>query len=447
MQQGKRYSSDQPRPARARISAGRTIAAIAALGAVVLIIVVSLPHHHALVIYSSLAQRQQQQPLEPAGSSALPVVANGLTRDMEDAIRLALKQADGKAGDLDVTYKPLDDSDATGESPTALVQANARQAAKDENTAVYIGDLTSGATQASLPILSDAKIPQISMTSTRIGLTTRDTRGDVDEPDRYYPRQPGYPDGYRNFVRIIPRDDVQAKALLAVMTRQDSCGRAAMINDNSSYGEALANNILAQNHHRVRFVFSQAVGPRAYYGHLVQRVEAMKVKPDCVVYCGTRNPNTVAIIEAFARALPGAKLYGTDGLAAASFFDAAKHGVSPAYAPAIKVMIPPYDVQQARRLFFRPFKDAYKRDADPQAVYAYEAMRVVLKAIADSATGKRKDILAKLLSTTRDRAESTLGPYSIDGATGDTDVKRYGVSRIKDGKLTSPKIVSTSGEQ
>lgn len=173
----------------------------------------------------------------------------------------------------------------------------------------------------------------------------------------------------------------------------------------------------------------------------------MKVKPDCVVYCGTRNPNTVAIIEAFAGALPGAKLYGTDGLAAASFFDAAKHGVSAEYAPAIKVMIPPYDVQQARRLFFRPFKEAYKRDADPQAVYAYEAMRVVLKAIADSATGKRKDILPKLLTTTRERSESTLGPYSIDGATGDTDVKRYGVSRIKDGKLTSPKIVSTSDEQ
>jgi hypothetical protein len=181
------------------------------LAAVITAIVVGPPGHEALRIYSSLPHREQRQPLDAAGGHDLPVVTNALTRDMEDAMRLALKQADGQAGDFDVTYEPLDDSDATGESAAALVQANARRAAKDKSTAVYIGDLTSGATQVSLPILSLAKIPQISMSSTRIGLTAPDPRGDVDEPDRYYPSQPGYPDGYRNFIRIIPRDAVQRR--------------------------------------------------------------------------------------------------------------------------------------------------------------------------------------------------------------------------------------------
>ena len=409
--------------------------ALAVLAAMIIAVVVSLSGDPTLRIYSSLPQQQQLQPLDAEGRHDLPVVRHELTRDREDAMRLALKQAGGRAGDFAVTYKALDASDPTGESPTAVVQDNARQAAEDEDTAVYIGDLTSGATQVSIPILSRAKVPQLSMSSTRIGLTRRDRRGDVDEPDRYYPPQPGYPNGYRNFVRIIPRDTIQAKALLALMTQQDGCGTVAMINDNSSYGEALANNILAQNHHRARFQFSQSVSPRGEYEHLVDR--AAKAKPECVVYCGTRNPNTVEIFEAFAKALPRAKLYGTDGLVAANFFDFRKGGLAPQFADAVKVMVPPYDVQQATSLFFGPFRDEYGREADPNAVYAYEAMRVALDAITESVSGKRKDIRAKLFETTRERQASTLGRYEID-ASGDTDVARYGVSTIVVGDLTDP---------
>lgn len=410
-------------------------ASVVAIG--LAIILLNLPGDPALRVYSSLPQRQQLQPLNAAGSHDLPVVTNELTRDMQDAMRLALKQAGGQAGKFDVTYEPLDDSDDAGETPAALVQANARRAAKDDKTAVYIGDLTSGATQVSLPILSRAKIPQISMSSTRVGLTRPDGRGDVDEPKRYYPPQPGYSDGYRNFVRIIPRDVVQAKALLALMAQQDGCGRVAMINDNTPYGEALANNILAQNRHRVAFVFSQSAGPRGHYEHLVDRVKAMKVKPGCVVYCGTRNPNTVELFEELHGALPDAKLYGTDGLEAASFFDERKGGISSEVAEAVKVMVPPYDVRQAEIEFFGPFRNAYKREADPNAVYAYEAMKVALKAITDAGNGERADIVRRLFATSRGPGDSVLGQYAVDDA-GDTDVTSYGVSSIKDGRLTPP---------
>jgi branched-chain amino acid transport system substrate-binding protein len=222
------------------------------------------------------------------------------------------------------------------------------------------------------------------------------------------------------------------------MAQEDSCGKVAMINDNSSYGEALANNLLAQNRGRVSFAFSESVGPRGRYRHLVDRVVRMTVKPDCVVYCGTRNPNTVAIFKAFADALPTAKLYGTDGLVRTSFFDFRRGGVPRRVAGAVKVMVPPYDVEQAERLFFGPFREAYNREADPNAVYAYEAMRVALKAIADSASGERRDILRKLLETRRLREESVLGEYSMTQPTGDTDVTHYGVSTIEDGRLTPP---------
>ncbi len=422
------------------------VLALAALAAVAIIaIVAGRPGDQPLRIYSSFREREQQQPLGAAdsGSGRDPgVKRNQRTMDIENAMRLALKQAGYKAGDFDVVYKPLDSSDAHGESPAALIQENAHRAANDDDTAVYIGDFGSAPTQESIPILSRARVPQLSMSSTRVGLTKADPRGDVNEPGRYYPPQQGYPNGYRNFVRIIPHDVVQARALLAYMTQVDDCRRIVMIDDDSSYGEALASNIRAQNRsrmkYRVKFLYSESVGPYGNYKYL--RSVTQKLKPDCFVYSGSRNPNTVPIFESFAGVLPrSAKLYGTDGLVTESFYNSKLGGIGQDVAKRVKIMVPPYDDNQPYQRFVEAFQDAYDgRTPTPYVVYAYEAMQVALKAIADSGTGKRKDILASLFNTTRDAQDSVLGRYSIT-KTRDTNVKTYGVSTIEDGELTPPK--------
>ncbi len=380
-------------------------------------------------IYSSLPQREQLQPAPDAD----PVVApNKRTKGMENAMRLALDDAGGTVGDREVEYQPLDDSDANGASPAAIVQANARRAAHDTHAAVYIGDFTSGATQESLPILSRARVPQISVSSTRVGLTKRDPLGDVDEPARYYPRQHGR-NGYRNFVRLIPTTAVHARALLALMKQQDGCTKVAMINDDSSYGQALANDIRARNRGRVTFAFNQSAGPSASYYRLVELARTRRA--DCFVYSGIRNANTVEIFKAFADALPTAKLYGSNGLVAASFVDPKEGGLPQRVADRVQVMVPPYRRDAARR-FLRDFKAKYGTDADAYAVYAYEAMRLALEAIARSRSGKREDIVRELLQTDNP-PDSVLGPYAIK-STGDTNVDGYGVSRIANGKLTPP---------
>ena len=415
------------------IAIGLGFAAVAATA----VILIPGPGDQPLRIYSSQPERERQQPASVARSGAdrsSRVVPNQRTIDMEDAMRLALKQAGGRAGDFDVTYEPLDGSDAGGASPRAVVQANAKRAASDDTTAVYIGDFTSDSTQESIPILSRARVPQISVSSTRVGLTIDDERGDVDEPTRYYPQQPGYHKGYRNFLRIIPRTSVHAKALLALMAQTDQCKKVAMIDDDSAYGEALANDILAYNHRRVTFVFSQSIGPFGKYEHLIDR--ARRSLPDCFVYSGIRNPNTVEIFEAFARTLPQATLYGTNGVVAASFYDHDKGGISRAVADRVQIMVPPYDSDQSAA-FIAAFTQAYSRDPGPYAIYAYEAMQLALDAIAESATGRREDIRNALFRT-QDRQNSMLGSYSIR-STGDTSIASYGVSRVKDGKLTPPR--------
>src|SRR3954452_11624627 len=85
-----------------------------------------------VTIYSSY-------PLQGAGRAQSEAAVNGA--------KLALTQAHGKAGDITVTYKPLDDATAQAANWTPeATSANARKAAQDKSTAVYLGEFNSGAT-------------------------------------------------------------------------------------------------------------------------------------------------------------------------------------------------------------------------------------------------------------------------------------------------------------
>ena len=408
--------------------------ALLCVGALLAVAIVVLRSGQPTVrIYSSLPRLEAREPAEtPGGGRGLDPVPTkrALTEELERAMALAVDEAGGRAGEFKVEYRPLDRSDATGESPDSRIEANARRAARDESTAVFIGDFSSGASRLSIPILSRAKVLQISPLATQVGLTKVDRQGGRREPGIYYAELPGYPRGYRNFVRIIPHDEIQARALLAVMTQSADCHRVAMINDNSSYGAALANNILASNHGRVRFDFSQAVGADARHDQLVDKVEAMRLKPDCFVYSGTVHPNTVEIFEDFGDELETAHFFGTDGLTSPSFVESLPERV----AERTTLMVPPYSDSDAYRAFARAFIEKYKKTPSPQAVYAYEAMQLALQAIAESATGKPRG--NALFYAERDAEDSVLGGYKIKR--GDTTVTRYGVSGITNGKLTLP---------
>jgi branched-chain amino acid transport system substrate-binding protein len=376
----------------------------------------SPPPGRPLTIYSSLPKRNA------VGAE------DTQTTNMERAMRLALKEVGGEAGGHTVRYVSLDATTAAGMSTTQRIEQNARRAAQDEDTAVYIGDRTSGASATSIPILSRAKIPQISPASTRVGLTVKDATGDADEPDKYYPTH------FRNFVRIIPNDIVQAAALMTLM-RQDGCERLAMINDGGAYGAGLSNNMALLQ--RPKRIFRQVVGPNAttYVSTALAR-SAHRQRADCFVYVGNNNPNTFDVFQTFATLLPRAKLYGTDALAAVSFRDPTVGGESAWWAGRVRLMVPPRDLARYDT-FLRAYAKEYPnaKTPDPYAIYAYEAMRLALDAIGKSGPDTRKDIRDELFATKR--RESVLGTYSIDD-NGDTSLIDYDVARIRGDTLGRP---------
>jgi branched-chain amino acid transport system substrate-binding protein len=372
----------------------------------------------SLTIYSSLPGHEAN-----GGVGVAPVSTR--TQDMEAAMSLALNEDDKKAGKFSVNYRPLDEADQYGDLRN--VEHNAHLAADDPNTAVYIGDYSSTSTIKSIPILSGDKdpVPQISPSSTKVGLTTKDPMVDIDEPDKYYRK------GDRNFVRIIPNDYVQAAALMTRM-RQDGCTKLAMVYDGGDYSVGLT-QIMIRIPEPAR-VFLQIISPNAgpisynRWARLAKRRGA-----DCFQYTGANNPNLLDVFRRFASELPEATLYDAGAaLGESSFTDPAS-----AFAGRVRAMLPPRELGQQDRDFRRRFREANEgREPDPYAVYGYEAMKLAIAAIERTKDGTRSQIRDELFRT-RDQP-SFLGTYSID-ADGDTTLIGSDVSTIDDnGGLNVP---------
>jgi ABC-type branched-subunit amino acid transport system substrate-binding protein len=180
-------------------------------------------------------------------------------RDAADGARLALAEADGKAGDLEVLVRFLDDAAPEPEVALARVGANARRATSDSSTAAYIGELESGPTRTSLPILNDAGVAQVSPGASAIDLTGP-APGFEDTPDRYRPS------GNVTFARVIPSDQVVA---LAAKRSGERVEPALAISSLPASGRAFVAD------YRTRF--GRLPGPYAAYGY-----EAMAAVLDAI---------------------------------------------------------------------------------------------------------------------------------------------------------------------
>jgi branched-chain amino acid transport system substrate-binding protein len=367
-----------------------------------------------LTIYSSL-------PLQGAQRTQTTAVVNG--------VKLALEQAGNKAGNYTVKYQSLDDSTAqAGAWTPEATQSNARKAAQDDSTGVYIGEFNSGASAVSIPILNEAGVPQISPANTAVGLTSDAAGATPGEPDKYYPT------GTRTYTRIVPKDTIQAAALVSLM-KKDGCTKVFMTNDKEVYGAGLSKNIeLAAKDQGLTMVANEAIDKNApNYRSLASTAKGDGA--DCFIDSGITANNAVQLYKDFAAALPSAKLYGPDGVAEEGFFSPKEGGIPANVASRVKVSVatlPPDEYPPEGQQFFDQYAQKYgDKNPSPYAIYGYEAARLALDAIKRS--DGSKESITKSLFDTKDRA-SVLGTYSID-ENGDTTLTDYGIYSIKDGEL------------
>jgi branched-chain amino acid transport system substrate-binding protein len=374
-----------------------------------------------VTVYSSL-------PLQGASRPISEAVSNG--------IKMALDEAGGRAGEAEVRYESLDDSTAqAGAWTPEATSANARKVAQHDGPVIYIGELNSGATAVSLPILNEAGIPQIS-TNTAVGLTTDDPGSTPGEPDKYYPT------GTRTFVRVAPKDTVQGTALATLM-HEDGCRRLEILDDREVYGAGLAENVRSAAEALGVEIADEGAIDKAAANYRSLAARAAGAGVDCMVYAGITANNAAQLFKDFAAAVPDARLYGADGISDESFTDPANGGIPADVARRTRITVAtlaPDQYPPEGQEFFREYERRYgDANPDPWAIYGYEAMRLALDAVERSGTGENEDVLAALFETA-DR-ESVLGTYSID-ANGDTTLSDYGVYSIEEGELAFERTVT-----
>jgi branched-chain amino acid transport system substrate-binding protein len=376
-----------------------------------------------------------------SGSLVLTVYTSGQlqgddgqeARDSADAAKLALRQAEGMVGEFTVNLVTLDDTDPeTGRWGPEQAVANARRAIADRNIIAFVGGTSSGATALTLPLLNEAGVLQIGPQSGYVGLTRPAGRG---EPDRFYPS------GVRSFGRVAPADDLGADALLGAM--EDAGARRLAVLDD---GELEAIGTAALITGKARAAGIDVVDERSVdTGDEDQSGLARDVVgtgADAVLYAGARTDTAATVLDALHAADPALGLYGPAGLAEASLASAVDSGTARRLLLASPV-VPIEELPAAAARFRRAFKDEFGREPAPGAVFSYEAMRAILAAVeAAGVKGNDRESVTAAWFGLRDR-DGALGPWSV-ARSGDTTIRRYGLWRVRDGRLSFVREARTS---
>ena len=376
--------------------------------------------------------------------SSLPLQGASRTNSeaLIDGAKLALKQAGNKAGQFTIKYKSLDDATAqAGEWDPGQTSADARKAAQDKSTILYLGEFNSGASAISIPILNRAGIGQISPANTAVGLTSSVAGASPGEPQKYYPT------GKRTYVRVVPKDTVQAAALATIM-KSDGCMKPYILNDKEVYGQGLATNtVAALKKEGIPSLGNDGWDKKAAnYRSVASKIAAKGA--DCVLMSGIVDNNGVQLTKDLAAGIPNAKLYGPDGFCESGWSSPKEGGIPTSPASRVQCTVAtlsPDKYPPAGKKFFSEFKSTYGVSSpNPYAIYGYEAMSLALDAIKRAgAQGNNRQAVINQLFGTRNR-QSVLGTYSID-KNGDTSITDYGLYKVKNGEITFDKVVKPAG--
>jgi branched-chain amino acid transport system substrate-binding protein len=356
--------------------------------------------------------------------------AKGLSDSMVNGIKMALSEANNKAGSFTIQYESLDDATAARGNWDAGKEAeNANKAVNDAQVMAYIGTYNSGAAAVSIPILCKANLAMISPGNTGVGLTKKS--GVEGEPEKFYP------DCKRNYTRVVPADDLQG-AVGANWAKQIGARRVYVLDDTELYGHGIA-VVFTDNAKKIGLEVvggPEGIDPKASdYRALAQKIRG--ANPDLVYFGGVSQNNAGKLVQDIRATMPDVKIMGPDGLYEKSFLEAAGAAAEGTYVTFGG--LPPSKLQGKGADWYKRYKDTYKVEPEAYGAYGYEAAKVVLAGIEKAGKADRAAIRDAIFGT-KD-FDGVLGKWSFD-ANGDTTNTGMSGRQVKGGKFDDENAVA-----
>ncbi len=365
--------------------------------------------------------------------SSLPRTGNAKaqTDTVVNGIRMALEEADYKAGPFTIEYLDKDDATAAAGSWTAEAEAaNADFAVKNPDVMVYIGPFNSGAAKISMPILNRAGLLMISPANTWPGLT-KPGKGEAGEPDIYRPT------GKVNYTRVVPADDLQGP-LGADWAKEMGVKKVYILDDNEVYGRGIA--MLFEERCReigIQVLGHDSIDARAQeFKSLMTRIKALN--PDLVYFGGTTQSKGGQLARDMAAAGMTCKFMVPDGCMEEAFIQAAGADVLNDRCYVTFGGLPLEKLTGKGKEFVEKYQKRFGSMPEAYAIYGYEAAKVALEAIRKAGTKDRAAILQACLSI--QNFDGALGRWSFD-ANGDTTLTTMSGNIIRNGRFEFVKLL------
>jgi branched-chain amino acid transport system substrate-binding protein len=345
--------------------------------------------------------------------------------------RLALEDAGGRAGELDVRLVELNSAEP-GERlwDPDVVSMNAKEAADDPRAIAYIGELDYGASAVSVPITNEAGVLQVSPSDGLTSLTRTPLGRPRAGPERYYPEDE------RSFARLVPADELVAEALLSSV-RETGADSVAVLYDGEIHSRELGGILHALS----RRDGPEPVEIEEYRGRVDEIPDVVRDiaedRPDVLLYAGIAGPGTGRILAQVDHALPGVPVYSTYGLLARD--PEVPIPAAPASVNTLGPITPESELPEKGRRLLARLREAEGPDvARPEALYGYEAMRLVLDAIRVAGADRARVVEEAL--RIRERRHSPLGPYRLR-ATGEIESSAFALYVLRDGRFTFERML------
>lgn len=336
---------------------------------------------------------EPKKPRAPKGSLTVYVSAPAhgeagrAGRGVLAGARLALRDAGGRARDRRVRLVALSSNRVGDEDwDPGTVEANAGRAAEDPRSVAYIGEMAGGGSAVSLPRTNQAGLLQVSPADGLTSLTRSAPGRPRAGPARYYPSE------RRTFLRLVPSDLAVARTMVH-LSRPAPGSRIALV-ETADFAPSELAAVLAARLRRARSPLVAGVALRDSPDAVPHALDELAAaRPGVVLVAGEPGRATRALLRGLARRLPSTRLIGSPGLLG-------ERGIPGGRLRVVTGVLPASAQPTRGRLVLTRLGPA----APPEALYGYDAMRLVLSAV-DSAGSARAVVVREAL---RPRAERGL---------------------------------------